>query len=259
MLPELHKLFPKNMAMQSLGSFDNDGSRKPYQRLVAMKDNDVAQVHRYLDLGAALKVCHGPVDVLAADAVRELLAMKPGKPVILAESGAVEPSHAGPFKLYDKDKAGTILHDVIFAPFFAGAAGAGQCWHWYEYVDKVNAWHQFKGFSETVSGIDPAAEGFEPLMVEHPRLRVYVLKGKRTTLVWCRDKESWWKTELEEGRAPEELKDLVLNLGTDVSLSGRAVRTYDPWAKRWADAKVENGGVQLPAFSRSIVVRADTK
>jgi hypothetical protein len=96
-------------------------------------------------------------------------------------------------------------------------------------------------------------------MVEHPRLRVYVLKGKRTTLVWCRDKENGWKTELEEGRAPEELKDLVLNLGKDVSLAGRAVRTYDPWAKRWADARVENGAVQLPAFSRSIVVRADTK
>jgi hypothetical protein len=199
------------------------------------------------------------VDVLAADAVRELLSMKPGRPVILAESGAVEPNHAGPFKLYEKDREGTILHDVIFAPFFAGAAGAGQCWHWGEYVDKVNAWHQFKGFAEAVRGIDPPAEGFEPLMVEHERLRVYVLKGKRTVLVWCRDKDNWWKTELEEGRAPEELKDLVLDLGKDVPLAGRALRTYDPWAKRWADAATTNGALRLPAFRRSIVVRADAR
>ena len=31
----------------------------PYQRLRHMPDNDVAQVHRYLDLGAPLEVCQG--------------------------------------------------------------------------------------------------------------------------------------------------------------------------------------------------------
>mgnify|MGYP000229959239 CR=1 FL=1 len=257
MLPELHRLFPKNMAMQSLGSFDHDGGRATYRQLATLAGNDVAQVHRYLDLGASLKVCHGPVDVLAADAVRELLNLKPGKPVILAESGAVEPRHTGPFKLYAKDQEATILHDVIFAPFFAGAAGAGQCWHWYEYVDLVKGWHQFKAFAEAVRGIDPPAEGFEPRMVEHPRLRVYALKGKKTTLVWCRDKENGWQAELEEGRAPEELKDLALHLGKDLVPDGRTVRTWDPWARRWADAKVEGGTVVLPAFRRSLVVRAE--
>ena len=44
--------------------------------------------------------------MLAADAVNELLATKPGRPVILAESGAVEPRHTGPFKLYAKDQPG---------------------------------------------------------------------------------------------------------------------------------------------------------
>jgi hypothetical protein len=32
----------------------------------------VLQVHRYLDLGASLEVCRGPVDLLAADSIREL-------------------------------------------------------------------------------------------------------------------------------------------------------------------------------------------
>ncbi len=52
MLPELKRLFPQNMTLQSLGSFDSDGSFGPYRRLCHMKSNDVAQVHRYLDLGA---------------------------------------------------------------------------------------------------------------------------------------------------------------------------------------------------------------
>ena len=62
MLPELHKLFPKSLAMQSLGSYDGDWCRKTYERLALMPGNDVAQVHRYLDCGASYAVCKGPVD-----------------------------------------------------------------------------------------------------------------------------------------------------------------------------------------------------
>jgi hypothetical protein len=255
MLPELARRFPKNLTLQSLGSFDSQGAFAPYQRLCHLPHNDVAQVHRYLDLGAPLKVCGGPVDVLAADAVREMLRNQPGRPVILAESGAVEPRHAGPFKPYAKDQAGIILHDVLFAPFFAGAAGAGQCWHWNEYVDKNHLWHQFRAFGETVRGIDPAAEAFQPLMIAHPRLRVYELKGQRTTLLWCRDVENTWQTELEQGRAPEELKDLTVPLPDIGPQVAARARTYDPWTNVWRDASIADGAVRLPAFSRSIVVR----
>lgn len=259
MLPELRRLFPRNMTLQSLGSFDSDWAFGPYKRLCGMPNNDVAQVHRYLDLGAPLEVCHGPVDVLAADAVRELLRCKPARPVILAEGGAVEPRHTGPFKLYAKDKAGIILHDILFAPFFAGAAGAGQCWHWSEYVDKNNLWHQFRAFADTVRGIDPAAEHFEPRMISHPRLRVYLLKGARTSLVWCRDSENTWRTELQEGRAPEVLKDVVVPLESAVPPPVRTARVYDPWKKAWTDAAIEAGGVRLPPFSRSVVLRLDAQ
>jgi len=259
MLPELRRLFPKNMTLQSLGSFDSDWAFKPYKRLCHMPHNDVAQVHRYLDLGAPLEVCHGPVDVLAADAIAELVATGTARPMVLAEGGAVEPRHTGSFKLFAKDKHGTILHDVIFAPFFAGAAGAGQCWHWSEYVDKNNVWHQFRAFADAVRGIDPPAEGFQPLRIAHPRLRVYVLKGKHTVLMWCRDVENTWRTELAEGRAPEELKDLVVPLKDVVPPAGRRARAYDPWKKVWTGATIEAGAVRLPVFSRSIVLRFDTQ
>ena len=126
-----------------------------YRTFCLIPENDIAQVHRYLDLGARLEVCHGPVDILAADAVQTLLSFNSGKPVVLAESGAVEPSHSGPFKLYDQDKEGILLHDILFAPFFTGAAGAGQCWHWDSYVAKND-------LVVAVPRICPGREGHRP-------------------------------------------------------------------------------------------------
>lgn len=55
MLPELHRLFPHQLCMQSLGSYDSEGVRGTYRKLALMPGNDVAQVHRYLDLGIAWK------------------------------------------------------------------------------------------------------------------------------------------------------------------------------------------------------------
>lgn len=258
MLGELQRLFPKNLCMQSLGSYDRESKRVNYRRLSLMPDNDVAQVHRYLDLGAQIEACRGPVDVLAADAVRDILSFKAGKPTLLAESGAVEPNHSGPFKLYKKDKAGIILHDVLFAPFFVGAAGPGHIWHWGQYVDANNLWWQFGRFAEAIRGIDPAAEKFEPSMIEHPRLRVYVLNGRRTVLVWCRDKNNTWMSELRDGKDPETVESASLEFNGEILPAKQlACRIYDPWANRWADAVVKERRISLPSFSRSIVVRID--
>ncbi len=258
MLPELHRLFPKHLAMQSLGSYDSDWCRKHYDRLARMPGNDVAQVHRYLDLGAGYDVCKGPVDLLAADAVQEMRKLDPKRPVLLAESGAVEPKHSGPFKLYAKDTDGILLHDVLFAPFFAGAAGPGHCWHWDAYVAKNDLWRHFARFAAAVEGIDPPAEGFEVVEIPAPGLRIRALKGKRTFLAWVRDAESDWKAELAEGKAPRTVEGATLALPAGVKPgTGAAVRAYDPWSDAWKKARVSGGAVPLPAFSRSIVVRID--
>ncbi len=259
MLPELHRVFPKNMALQSLGSFDRPGARDLYRWHSTLAGNDLAQVHRYLDLGAQLEVCKGPVDVMAADAVREVLSYDPGRPVILAESGAVEPNHSGPFRLYRADGEGMLLHDILFAPFFAGAAGPGQIWHWDSYVAANNLWRHFARFAEAVRGLDPPAEAFEPMMVKHPRLRVYALKGRRTLLAWCRDTENTWESELKNGEKPQVLHGLEVDV--QAALAGKhasAVRVYDPWKDRWAKTKLRKGKVSLPDFSRSIVIRITT-
>lgn len=258
MLDALHQRFPKNLAVQSLGSFDTASKAETYRTFCLVPNNDLAQVHRYLDLGARLEVCHGPMDVLTADAVQTLLSFNSGKPVLLAESGAVEPSHSGPFKLYNKDREGVLLHDVLFAPFFAGAAGSGQCWHWDSYVAKNDLWHQFGRFAQVVKDLDPPAEGFRPIRIEHQRLRIYVLAGRHTLLAWCRDSQNTWKTELAEGQAPELLKDQSVALPQDIRPTPSAsVRIYDPWSGTWSQGKVQDGKLSLPPFTRSVVFRLE--
>ena len=258
MLDALHERFPKTLATQSQGSFDLDRKTQMYRTLCLIPNNNIAQVHRYLDLGAKLEVCHGPMDVLAADAVTTLVQFNSGKPVLLAESGAVEPSHSGPFKLYDRDKASIILHDVLFAPFFVGAAGPGHCWHWDSYVAKNDLWCQFGRFAQAVRDIDPPAEQFRPVRIEHPRLRIYALAGRHTLLAWCRDKQNTWQTELAEGREPERMASEVIRLPTELLPQGSLrARVYDPWADAWSEGRTTNGELPLPPFVRSIVVRIE--
>ena len=257
MLPELHQRFPKNLCMQSLGSFDRAANRRTYEQLCLMSGNDVLQVHRYLDLGADLEICRGPVDLLAADAVRELQAFGVRKPVLLAESGAVEPKHSGPFKLYGEDRDGLILHDVLFAPFFAGAAGPGHIWHWDAYVAKNDLWRHFGRFAEVVKDLDPPAEDFQARQIGHPRLRVLALCGKRTVLAWCRDPQVTWKSVLAEGRAPEVLRGVSVALPAPSGGGKAKVTVFDPWTGEKTAPKTEQGAIRLPDFSRSLVVRIE--
>ena len=256
MLAELHKAFPKNLVMQSLGSFDTARKQDIYRRHSLLEGNDVAQVHRYLDLGASLEVCKGPVDVMAADAVRELRSYHPGRPIILAETGAVEPKHSGSFRYYGADREGTLLHDVLFAPFFAGAAGPGQIWHWNNYVAANDLWRHYARFAEVVRDLDPPAEAFEPMMLKHDRLRIYALRGRHTLLAWCRDMRNTWESELKNGDKPEVLEGLEVDLRPALkSGSPAVVRIYDPWTGRWSEAKLRKGRLMLPAFSRSAVIQ----
>ena len=179
MLAMVHKKFPENLVMQNLGSFDTDKTRNLYQSINSLSSNDVAQIHRYLDQGASLDVCKGPMDILTSDAIDELRSYKIVKPMLLAESGAVEPKHSAPSKLYLLDKDGILLHDILFAPFFSGAAGPGMAWHWDSYIDKNNLWFHYQRFNESIKGIDPVKEKFIPLKKSDTKLNTYILAGEK--------------------------------------------------------------------------------
>ncbi|MDO8951677.1 MAG: cellulase family glycosylhydrolase [Draconibacterium sp.] len=259
MLPRVHEMFPENMVMQSLGSFDSDGARDIYRTINRLPSNDVAQIHRYLDLGASLDICKAPMDLLASDAIDELRSYEVEKPMLLAEVGGVKPRHTGPIELYEVDKDGILLHDLLFAPFFSGAAGPGHAWHWDSYIDKNNLWYHYHRFSEAIKGIDPVQEKFIPVKIEHPKLRIYGLIGNKTILLWCRDTENDWENEFTKGVSPDMLSGLSVDIsGLLAKNTIKANTIYDPWKNEWKRGKKQSV-VVLPDFKRSMVVRINRK
>jgi len=256
MLKEVKKRFPRNLVMQSLGSFDNENVRVHYKRMMLMPGNEVAQVHRYLDLGARMEVCHAPMDIICSSAIEEIKSYNPGKPVMLAETGAVEPRHSGPSKFYPVDTAGILLHDILFAPFFSGSAGSGMSWHWESYVDKNHLWYHYKRFSNVVSDLNPVVENFVSAFSENEFFRIYSLKGKNTRLIWLRDKNNSWQSELQDNIPPKVISGQKFDLklaGFDSPYTN--IEIYDPWQDKWSGVSADGSIILLPDFKRSLVIR----
>ena len=252
MLGEVKLRFPNQLVMQSLGSFDSEPATEMYRNYSSMKGNEIAQVHRYLDQGAKLEISKGAMDKLAYDAVKTLKAFDLKKPVLLSEVGAVEAHHAGPSKLYEKDSAGMMFHDYLFAAFFAGAAGPGQSWHWDYYIDKHNLWYHLARFNKSLKGIDPRSEHFEPFTFQEKGITIYGLKGKKTVLLWCRDQSNTWQTELVNAIKPSSISKLSIIL--PFKIKSKKTIFYDPWLDVETTLAKENS-ILLPDFKRSCIVR----
>lgn len=250
MLVELQKLFPHQMIVQNLGSFSSVFSGMDYDYLSSLKNNAFLQVHRYLDLGAELDVCHGAMDRLCADAVRELRDRNDATPALLSEAGAVEPNHSSYSLLYQKDTQGTILHDLLFAPFFAGSAGGGQAWHWDSiYISRHNLFWHFARFQRAIAGFDPVKEDAKPFYTETQTLRIYGLRGRFRSLLWCRDKNSDWKSELQNGKNAE-----ILHAQRVPCFAARQAFGYLPWEDFGVELSLTHGWITLPDFQRSCVL-----
>jgi hypothetical protein len=145
---------------------------------------------------------------------------------------------------------------VLFAPFFAGAAGPGHIWHWDVYVDRNDLWGHFARFAEAIDGLDPAAEELQPIRLPHPRLRVLALRGKSTLVAWCRDVENTWQTELAEHRPPQPVRNAQLTLDVPADwLAGATASFYDPWTGDHGRLELDGNRLVLPEFTRSVVVR----
>jgi hypothetical protein len=121
-------------------------------------------------------------------------------------------------------------------------------------------WHLFDRFAQVVDGLDPVKEKLRPFYFETDDLRVYGLKGNKTFLLWCRDKQNSWQTELRDGIPPRTITGAVLALGRHSELDGSSsARAFDPWMNKWKDLATDHGKITLPDFQRSIVVRGTAK
>ena len=167
----------------------------------------------------------------------------------------MKPKHTGPIELYAADKDGILLHDLLFAPFFSGAAGPGHAWHWDNYIDKNNLWYHFQRFSEAIKEVDPVKEKFIPVKISHPKLRIYGLIGRKTILLWCRDAENDWENEFTKGVSPATLSGLSVDISSLLAKNSiKAISIYDPWKNEWKTGKKESL-IGLPDFKRSVVVK----
>lgn len=257
-IDSVKKLMPHQSVTQTLGSLHSYYADSMYNRLAEIATNDYFSIHRYLDEGTSWKQYENtklPIDQLASDAVRKGLVMVRSnpRPVVINEIGAVQPNHAGPSKLYPIDTEGTLLHDMIFAPFFSGAAGTGSTWHWDHYIYKNNLWYHFKRFANAIEGIDPVKEKFEPVYFETGGVRCYALKGKTKTIIWCRDAAVTWQTELRDGVPASEKANLVIDANEQLGNQYTSARFYNPWSDTWTNSSVTSK-LNVPAFKRSIVL-----
>ena len=258
MIDELRKRFPNHLVTSNLCSFDCLERHNAYDWLCKSSKSDYMQIHSYLDPGAELDFCRGPIDAMCAEAIRILKEKNNSLPSVLAETGATEWRHATYSHLYKLDQKGMILHDILFAPFFCGAAGTGQIWHWEFYVNANNLWHLFEPFSRFIKDLDPAAEDFKPFTRESNHLRIYALSGKTQTIYWCRDKENTWQNEIERENPPLLRSGMELKL---LTLTDRPVTQVDYFLP-WAPAEQATGSllpdertvVKLPDFERSIIL-----
>jgi hypothetical protein len=255
MLPAVKALFPNHLVMQSLGSFDRESSRETYKFYMEHPANEVAQVHRYLDPGASWVICREAMDTLASHSIYELREYIHEKPILLSEVGAVEANHAGPSLLYESDSLGVLLHDMLFAPFFSGAAGPGQNWHWSYYIEKHNLWWHYGRFAKAVERINPIKEMFRPAYFCQDDIRYYILRGNEHTLIWCRDKNSNWKTEFIEKTEPD-VRETLINLHKVIEKNIRKISLYDPWKDetKGVDPSVE---YVMLTFKRSLVIHIE--
>jgi hypothetical protein len=251
MLPRIKARSPRNLVTNSIGSFDMERYQSWYDDF-RMPEMDFQQVHRYLDQGAPWAICHYDAPAFSKDAVER--ARRPDRPVLLAETGAVNDQHSGPFRYYQADHRGLIFHDTTYPAFFAGAAGSGHIWHWDEYVDNKNLWGAYRPLADLVAGVKLDQEGFRAVDLSNERVWCYALLGREHALLWVRNRADSWYRVLRDGQEPGLLKEQRVDLG-QFGLRGGETTTIWPWRDGRGEAALRDGQLVLPAFRAGLLVK----
>jgi hypothetical protein len=251
MLPAVKKLSPMNLVVNSLGSLDNEDWSQPHQnRFAEIESMDFLQVHRYLDQGTQLEICHTDPVAFSIDAIERT--KRPNKPVILTETGAVNDSHTGPFRFYGCDHDGLIFHDVTYPALFAGAAGSGHIWHWESYVEPKNLWRHFTPMVKVLEGIQMDTEDFISGVIPHSDAWILTLVGNTHILVLVRNKTDRWDMVLRDDIAPKPIENLHIMLTDKKPDYAKVFWLMD---ENPGELEITGNGVKLPVFIHGGVIR----
>lgn len=195
MLPAVRAMFPHQLVINSLGSFCSPDAAQCYTDF-CWDASDAVQLHRYLDVGAADEICHRAPTALLRDGIARTA--RPDKPLLVAETGAVNPNHTGPFLYYPADHDGLLMCDFVFAPVCCGAAGCGQMWHWESYVEPNHLFWVYGLLRDWTAGVAFDAEAFRPEAVYGDGMTLLLLRGTHTTLGYLRNDAMDWATVLRD-------------------------------------------------------------
>lgn len=251
-LSEIKGASPRNLVTNSLGSFDWEG-KQALQDSFKMEEMDFQQVHRYLDQGAGLECCRTDPVAFSVEAV--VRSRRPDRPVLLAETGAVNDGHSGPFRFYRSDHDGLVFHDTTYPAFFVGAAGSGHIWHWDVYVDQKNLWKGFRALAGALDGVAVDREDFIPKDLSTEDYWCLVLQGRTCTLGWLRHRADRWDRILRDGETISPVTTAQLDPAT-LGLKVSAVQLFQPWGGDEAGTPSRRGSViRFPAFRHGLVFR----
>ena len=241
-------MFPKNLVINSLGSLDCDGADEFYNAFCWDK-TDFVQIHRYLDQGARLAECNtDPIEAIKSAAER----INTEKPMFIAETGAVNNCHSGPFKFYVNDDTGIIFADTVYTPLFVKCAGAGNIWHWDErYVEAKNLYHMYKPLAELVKDVDFQNENFESADMSDENVFALLLKGKSTVLGYIRNKSYNWQNVLRDLESTVTVKEFVPE-----GISARSVGLYSIWNADTTSVSVSESGLRFENIGCGVMFKA---
>ena len=216
MLPEVKKLFPRQLVMNSLGSFDSEWSKSSYEDF-CWELSDIKQMHRYLDQGAPYRICNDSPIELLRDGIEVL--SDPEKPFLVAETGAVNDCHSGPFRYYLSDHDGLLFCDLVYTPIFCGAAGCGHIWHWDgRYVEAKNLYRFYKPLKELIADVEFDREDFTPDVIEDEDVILLILRGKTTALGYLRNKHFNWQNVLRDLKEVEPVNCTLPEITGNIKL-----------------------------------------
>jgi hypothetical protein len=250
-LPRIKALSRRNLVVNSIGSFDYEPYQSWYDDF-KMEEMDFQQVHRYLDQGARMEICRHDPPAFSVDAIER--ARRPDRPVLLAETGAVNDAHTGPFRYCRMDHRGIIFHDTTFPAFFAGAAGTGHIWHWDSYVDQKDLFGAFRPFTDLIAGVQLDAEDFRAFDLSTEKTWALGLRGKQHLLLWVRNRADSWYRTLRDRQAPHRLRGQQLDLRS-LGIGAGEVSVFHSWHERVGPARLTAGVLHLPDFRFGLMVK----